>query len=112
MIPSFQNPSESSASRIVQRKVAELLSGDVSRDMGKARSMALDLVDQVVFVGVLKSFNETAGCGFIECKETKILFSRHLPVQKAQCEGVPIGELVSFRIQMVRGQPCVYNVVC
>lgn len=102
--------SESSASRMFHRKVAEVLDG--GRDKVKARSMALDLLDQVVLEGVFKSFNAPAGCGFIDCAQTHALFSRDLSVHQSECVGVQVGERLSFRVRMVRGQPSVYGVSC
>mmetsp|Transcript_40401 Transcript_40401/g.128416 ORF Transcript_40401/g.128416 Transcript_40401/m.128416 type:complete len:249 (+) Transcript_40401:61-807(+) len=103
-------PPDAAASRIVHRKVTELMSPGGSRDASKARSMALDLVDRVLFVGVLRSMNAAAGQGFIRCPETQALFSRDLPVAQSECDGVPVGEQVSFRLRMLRGVPTVYAV--
>mmetsp|Transcript_58909 Transcript_58909/g.164585 ORF Transcript_58909/g.164585 Transcript_58909/m.164585 type:complete len:233 (+) Transcript_58909:59-757(+) len=101
---------ESSARRLFQRKIRELASGDGSKDMSKTRSMAIELLDRMMLVGVLKSVNDAAGCGFLECLEAEALFSRELPVNLALCKGVPVGEQVSFRVQTTSGQPIVYDV--
>eukprot|EP00929_Paragymnodinium_shiwhaense_P057890 TRINITY_DN28994_c0_g1_i1.p1 TRINITY_DN28994_c0_g1~~TRINITY_DN28994_c0_g1_i1.p1 ORF type:complete len:254 (+),score=42.05 TRINITY_DN28994_c0_g1_i1:143-904(+) len=93
---------------VVQRKLQELSSTEGSaRSLASARSMALDLVDHVVFIGVLRAVNEASGQGFIQCRETKTLFARDLAVQQTECAGVPVGGEVSFRVQVHRGQPVV-----
>mmetsp|Transcript_131345 Transcript_131345/g.379967 ORF Transcript_131345/g.379967 Transcript_131345/m.379967 type:complete len:179 (-) Transcript_131345:90-626(-) len=94
--------------RLLQHKVSALTSG-VSLTEG-GRSMAMELAEQAVFVGVLKVFNESVGYGFIDCEETNALFGREVCVHQSQCEGVPVGKQVSFRVQMKRGQPHAWEV--
>lgn len=72
--------------------------------------MALDLLDQAVFTGVLRSCSAAAGCAFIDCPETRALFSRDLTAPASECQRVPVGERVSFRVSLVRGQPSVHGV--
>lgn len=93
------------AGRIVQRKVTELLSDEGTTKGGRA--MALDLVDQVLFSGLLKTVNGNSGVGFIECPETYALFRRDVACLKSQCEveGLEIGDRVDFRIQIKQGRP-------
>jgi len=98
------------ASRVLRRQLAELLAAEGGRGAARARSMALDLVEQVSFVGVLRSVNAISGCGFVDCPETCVLFSRDLPVPASMCDGVPIGASIGFRIKLTRGQPSVYDV--
>jgi len=100
---------ESSACRMFHRKVAEVMDG--SRESARARSMALDLLDQVELEGVIKSINTAAGLAYIDCPETQALFSRELAVHRNECGDRRIGDRCSFRVRMERGQPWVYGLV-
>lgn len=94
------------ASRIIQQKISRLTAGS-----GRGgRSMALDLAEQVVFEGTLKSFNPSTHTGFIDCSVAKELFGRDLSVHGAMCHHISVGAAISFRIQMQQGQPRAYDV--
>merc|ERR1719506_1988713 len=93
-----------STGRVGQRKVQELTAGNTAPGGACARrAVAYDLLDQLTFIGTLKSMNDTSG--FISCEETHSLFGRDVMVHRAYCEQVPVGDLVSFRVEMKRGQP-------
>jgi cold shock CspA family protein len=89
----------------VQRKVTEILTDEGTTKCGRA--MAMDLVDQVLFSGLLKNINDNSGVGFIECPETYALFRRDVACLKSQCEEecLEIGDRVEFRIQIKQGRP-------
>merc|ERR1712224_1024331 len=75
-----------------------------------SRAVALDVVDQLLFIGTLRPFNSANGFGFISCAETQSLFGRDVFVHKSIVENVPVGERVSFRVEMKRGQPQAFDV--
>lgn len=96
------------ANRLLQQKIADISSGTKLSE--RARLMAIDLAEQVVLVGVLKTY--ARGPSFVECAETQALFGRDVSVHPSQCEGVAHGEQVSFRVQIKQGKPHAWDVCC
>lgn len=102
---------EVSNGRLMQRMLAQLRADEVSVEASrKARSVAFDLADKVTFAGVLKPIDKSTNTAKIDCDDTRTLFSRDVLVNEAQCEGLPVGQIVSFRIQLRGGQPQAWDV--
>lgn len=101
---------EVSAQRVMQRMLAQLRADEVSRDASaKARSIAFELAEQVTFTGILKPLNRSTGCAYVACDDTHTLFGRDVVVSSSQCTRIPVGETVSFRIQIRGGHPQAFD---
>jgi len=48
------------------------------------------------YEGVIKSFHEGIGVGFISCKETHARFRRDVALSRSECAGFSVGDEVSF----------------
>jgi len=73
---------------------------------------SLPLFPDGPFTGTVKSYNATTGYGFIECSETKELFSQDVFLHKTQVNaGLDVGSTVSFQVRLNKhGQPQADNV--
>lgn len=56
-------------------------------------------------VGVIKSFNASKGYGFIDCRALFDQYGRDVFIHQSQFEGRKTGDRVTFKVQVVKGQP-------
>eukprot|EP00755_Sulcionema_specki_P037390 Sspe_Gene.22907::Locus_8800_Transcript_1_1_Confidence_1.000_Length_927::g.22907::m.22907 len=90
-----------------QLKCAQLFSPLFTRE---------DSMDEIFrgrkLLGVIKSFNEDTGFGFIRCTQTHKMFKRDVFLHKAQAMGLAIGQQVEFEVELnVNKMPQARNVV-
>jgi len=62
------------------------------------------------YSGVVKSFNDAHGYGFIDCPETHAKFGRDVFIHQSRFEEIGVGDRVSFKVQEKDGQPRARNV--
>jgi len=70
-----------------------------------AAAIASADISEERYVGDIKSFNSQKGYGFIECAELFKQFQRDVFIHMNQFEGKKIGDHVTFKIQVKKGQP-------
>eukprot|EP00927_Polykrikos_kofoidii_P078730 TRINITY_DN75545_c0_g1_i1.p1 TRINITY_DN75545_c0_g1~~TRINITY_DN75545_c0_g1_i1.p1 ORF type:complete len:358 (+),score=58.87 TRINITY_DN75545_c0_g1_i1:66-1139(+) len=62
------------------------------------------------FTGIVKSFVEEKGFGFIECEETHQIFNRDVFLHHSQLSGFAVGDKVQFRVSVdTKGLPKSYD---
>ena len=83
-----------------------------SADLTKGNALKIDILQPLATVkvqrhlGVVKSFNNTSGFGFIECKTSNDKYSRDVFLHKAQAGEIEVGTVVEFAIDINdRGMP-------
>lgn len=69
------------------------------------------VVDKEEYLGEIKSFSHSKGFGFIQCQALFERYGRDVFIHQAQFTGLGIGDRVSFRTQVKKGQPQAHDVV-
>jgi len=77
------------------------------QQVGVLRGPAAAAIQERVFDGVIKSFNQRSGFGFIACPETRGLFGCDIFLHHSHLNGFAIGDQVQFQIELdsVNGTP-------